>query len=93
MNIRVALGARVGQVFGLVLVQAVTPVLIGIVAGAAGALALGTVVARLLFEVRASDPLVIASVIALVGGTALIAATAAARQGLRLNPAAALREE
>jgi putative ABC transport system permease protein len=93
MNIRVALGARVGQVFGLVLVQAMTPVLIGIVAGAAGALALGTVVARLLFEVRASDPLVIASVIALVGGTALIAATAAARQGLRLNPAAALREE
>jgi predicted permease len=93
MNIRVALGARAGEVLGLVLLQAASPVLIGLVTGAAGALASGAVVARLLFEVRAGDPVVIASVVVLVGVTGLIAAIAAARQGLRLNPAAALREE
>ena len=93
LNIRVALGARTGEVFGLVLLQTAKPILAGLAAGTAAALALGTVVAGLLFEVRASDPVVIASVIVLVGGIGLIAAAAAARQGLRLNPAAALRRD
>jgi putative ABC transport system permease protein len=93
MNIRVALGARVSQVFGLVIRQSATPVAVGLAAGGAGALALGTVVASLLFQVRASDPIVIASVLALVGGVGLLAAAAAAKQGLRINPAAALRDE
>jgi predicted permease len=93
MNIRVALGARVSQVFRLVLRQSATPVGVGLVAGCAGALALGTVVGSLLFEVRASDPIVIASVLALVGAVGLLAATAAARQVLHINPAAALRDE
>ena len=93
MNIRVALGARVSQVFGLVLRQSATPVAMGLVAGAAGALALGTVMASLLFQVRANNPIVIASVLALVGAVGVLAAAAAAKQGLRLNPAAALREE
>jgi putative ABC transport system permease protein len=93
MNIRVALGARVSQVLALVLRQSTTPVAIGLLAGGAGALALGTVVASLLFEVRARDPLVIAGVLVLVGGVGLVAAAVAARHGLRLNPAAALRDE
>ena len=93
MNIRVALGAPVSQVFGLVLRQTATPVVVGLAAGAAGALAVGTVVASLLFRVRASDPLVFASVLALVGGVAVLAAGTAAKQGLRIDPAAALRDE
>jgi ABC-type antimicrobial peptide transport system permease subunit len=36
---------------------------------------------------------VIASVLALVGGVGLLAAAAAAKQVLRVNPAAALRDE
>jgi ABC-type antimicrobial peptide transport system permease subunit len=93
MNIRVALGARVSQVFGLVLRQSVTPVAVGLAAGSAGALAIGTVVASLLYQVRASDPLVIAAVVALVGAVGLLASAMAARHGLRINPAAALRDE
>jgi ABC-type antimicrobial peptide transport system permease subunit len=50
-------------------------------------------VARLLFQVRASDPLVIASVVALVGAVGVLASATAARHGLRINPAAALRDE
>src|SRR4029434_4448723 len=67
MNIRVALGARASQVFRLVLRQSATPPVVGIAVGCAGALATGTVVASLLFKVRASDPLVVASVAVLVG--------------------------
>ena len=93
MNIRVALGARASQVFGLVLRQSATPVAAGVAAGCAGALAVGTVIASLLYEVRVSDPLVMAAVVALVGGAGLTASMTAARRGLRLNPAAALRDE
>ncbi len=93
MNIRVALGARASQVFALVLRQSATPLFVGIAVGCAGALAMGTVVASLLFKVRASDPLVIASVVALVGAVGVLASGTAVRQGLRINPAAALRDE
>ncbi len=93
MNIRVALGARVSQVFALTLRQSATPLLAGIVLGCAGALAIGTVVASQLFNVRAGDPLVIASVVTLVGLVGGLAAVTAARQGLRINPAEALRDD
>jgi predicted permease len=93
MNIRVALGAPVSQVFALVLRQSALPLVVGIAAGCAGALATGTMVASLLFQVRASDPLVIGSVVALVGAVGALASATAARQGLRLDPAAALRNE
>lgn len=93
MNIRVALGARASQVFALVLRQSATPLVVGIAVGCAGALAIGTVVASLLFKVRASDPLVMATVVTLVGAVGVFASATAARRGLRINPAAALRDE
>ena len=86
-------GARASQVFALVLRQSATPLLTGIAAGAAGALAVGTLVASLLFKVQASDPLVIASVAALVAVVGVLASATAARQGLRIDPAAALRDD
>ncbi len=93
MNIRVALGARKSQVVGLILRQGMTPVIAGLVAGACGALAVGGLVASLLFEVRARDPLVIATVVAIVGSVGLVTCGLAARQGLSIAPASALREE
>jgi len=93
MNIRVALGACAAQVFALVLRQSVTPLFVGIAAGCAGALAIGTVLANLLFNVRASNPFVIASVAALVAAVGVLASATAARQDLRIDPAAALRDE
>jgi hypothetical protein len=70
-----------------------TPVIAGLVAGACGALAIGGLVASLLFEVRARDPLVIATVVAIVGSVGLVTCGLAARQGLSIAPASALREE
>ncbi len=93
MNIRVALGSPVSRALGLVVRQVLSPVAIGLVAGTAGAAALGTTVASLLFEVRPRDPLVLGVVLALVGSVAVVACLVAARRGLIINPAAALREE
>jgi len=93
MNIRVALGARASQVFGLVLRQSAFSLGAGIAAGAAGALAIGNVVGNLLFKVRGSDPIVLASVAAIVAAIGMMAAASAARQSLRIDPAAALRDE
>jgi len=93
MNIRAALGARASQIVGLVVRQTSVPLACGVVAGAAGALAIGDLVATLLFEVRARDPLVIAAVAVLVGIVGVVTCTFAARQGLSINPASALREE
>ncbi len=93
MNIRVALGARASQVFALVLRQSATPLVAGLAVGCVGALAVGTIVAGLLFKVRATDPRVLLSAVVLVGGVGLLASATAARQGLRIDPAAALRDE
>jgi len=93
MNIRVALGARASQAVALVLRQSAASLLAGVAAGCAGALALGNLIGHLLFHVRASDPLVIASVVALVGAIGALASATAAHQGLRINPVEALKEE
>jgi predicted permease len=93
MNIRVALGARASQVLGLVVRQTGMPVVAGAAAGGVAAIALGGVVASQLFEVRARDPLVIAATVAFVTGMAMLTSAVAARQGLSIDPAAALREE
>jgi predicted permease len=93
LNIRVALGARASQVFSLVLRQSATPVAIGLAAGLSGALAMGGIIASLLFEVRPGDPLVLTVVLGLVSIVGLASAAAATLGGLRLDPAAALREE
>jgi putative ABC transport system permease protein len=93
MNIRVALGAPSSQVLMLVMRHSLTPVFAGVSAGAIGALAAGRIAAHLLFKVRSSDPLVIGSVLAVMSAVGLVATAAAARQGLRLNPVEALRDE
>jgi predicted permease len=93
MNIRVALGAQTTQVIGLIVRQGSAPVLTGTLAGAVGAVAVGGIVASLLFDVRARDPLVISGVVGLVGGIGLLACVVAARQGLQIDLAAALRDE
>jgi hypothetical protein len=93
MNIRLALGAAPAQVVALIVRQGFSPVLVGLGIGVVGAVAVGTVVASLLFDVRSRDPIVIGGVLSTVGVVGLLACVLAARQGLVLNPAAALRDE
>jgi ABC-type antimicrobial peptide transport system permease subunit len=57
IGIRLALGAGRARVLRLVLRQGMTPVLAGLAAGALAALAVGSYVSSLLFEVSPHDPL------------------------------------
>lgn len=93
MNIRVALGAPHRQVTGEMLRQGMTPVLAGIVAGVGGALAIGNLVAGLLFDVQARDPLIITGVVTIVFAVGLTTCSLAVRRGLAIDPSLALREE
>jgi putative ABC transport system permease protein len=92
MNIRVALGARSRQVMMMVMWQGLAPIATGVGAGIVLAVAIGGVVASLLFDVQPRDPAVIAAVAAVMAGAAVLACFIAALRGLRINPAAALRE-
>jgi predicted permease len=93
LNIRVALGARVSQVFSLVLRQTVVPVALGLAGGLAGALGMGGVIGSLLYDVRPRDPLVLGVVVGVVATVATLSAAVATFSGLRIEPASALRED
>jgi hypothetical protein len=93
IGIRMALGARAGEVFGTVVGRGLVLGGAGAALGLAGAFATTRLLSSLLFEVRAWDPTIIASVVAVVGTVGVATCGLAARRGLRLNPAAALREE
>ena len=93
MNIRVALGATRRAVLALVMRQTSIPLVTGIVLGAGAAVALSAVVASLLFEMSARDPLVIGGVAAVTAAIGLAASLVATRSGLVVNPAAVLRDD
>ena len=66
---------------------------LGLIAGTAGALALGSVIGSLLFGVRPADPITIAAVLALLGGAGLLACLLPARAAAASDPARVLRFE
>ena len=91
IGIRAALGAKSGDVVRLVVVEGMTPALIGIAVGTVAALAAGRLVAKLVFGVSASDPLTLASVSALLILVALLASLIPAYRASRVDPAEVLR--
>jgi predicted permease len=91
MNILVALGAPRRTVVGQMMRHGMTPVLLGVLGGVA--LATGNLVASLLFDVDARDPMIIAGVVALVVSVGLTTCGLAVRRGFAIDPAAALREQ
>jgi len=93
LGVRVALGARAGNIIGLVVRQGMELAAIGILAGLAGSAALTRVMASLLFGVSATDAATFGAVAAILAAVAFAATVIPARRATRVDPMVALREE
>jgi ABC-type antimicrobial peptide transport system permease subunit len=93
MAVRLALGASPRTVFGLMLKQGRTMAFVGAAIGLIVAYYAGRFVSSRLYEVRASDPMILGLATMLVVGIALGATLIPAYRAARLSPARVLRPE
>lgn len=93
MGIRMALGAQVSDVLGLVLKQGMALALIGEALGLAGAFALTRLIRGLLFGVTPTDATTFIAVIGVLTTIALLACYLPARRATKVDPLKALRYE
>jgi putative ABC transport system permease protein len=91
IGIRSALGAQTGDLLRMVVREGMTPAALGIALGAAAAVAASFGVERLVFGVRASDPLLLAGVSVTLAVIALLASLIPAYRASRLDPSTVLR--
>jgi putative ABC transport system permease protein len=93
IGIRMALGADRARVLRHVVGHGLRPVAIGVVAGLVSAIALGRILADVLFQVTPRDPQIFAFAIAILGVVAIAACFLPARRAARIDPMNALRSE
>jgi predicted permease len=93
IGILLALGARPGNIIGLVVRQGMQLTLIGIIAGLTGAAALTRVIASLLFGVSTRDVATFLAVPVLLAAVAFAATVIPALRATSVDPLVALREE
>ncbi|HEU5132233.1 MAG TPA: FtsX-like permease family protein, partial [Pyrinomonadaceae bacterium] len=93
IGIRMALGAQLGDVLKMVLRYAMTLVVIGTIAGLAGAYAVTRVMSNLLFQVTPTDFATFVVVPAVLLVVALVACLIPARRATKVDPLITLRYE
>lgn len=93
VGVRIALGARAGDIVTLIVGQGLRVVLAGAALGISLTLALGRWVGSLLFQVSPRDPLVLAIVSLVLVGVALAASGLPAVRASRVDPARSLRSD
>jgi putative ABC transport system permease protein len=93
MAIRMALGSRRGEIVRLVLISGAKLAAIGCAAGLVGALAVSKLLGSMLFNVSATDPLILTGSIATMIVLSLVACAIPAQRAASANPVDALRSE
>ncbi len=93
IGIRMALGARAGQVLSMVLRETSLLACIGVCAGIAAAYGLTRLIASMLYGLNPTDPLTFAGAALLLLVVAMIAGLTPARGAGRVDPMQALRHE
>jgi putative ABC transport system permease protein len=93
IGVRVALGARPRDVFGMVLGQGARLAAIGIALGLLAALAATRMMVSFLYRVQPIDPLTFAALPFVLLFIALLACYVPARRAMRVDPLVALRHE
>jgi predicted permease len=93
IGLRMALGARRGDILRVVLNEAALIVIAGVGAGLIGSLLLTRFLQNLLFDIKPTDPLTFGALTILLAGVALLANFIPARRASRIDPLVALRHE
>ena len=93
IGVRMALGARRGEVVRLMLWQGLRPATAGVAIGLAVALGAGRVMEGLLYEVRPHDPITLVGVTGVLLAIVVLACAIPAGRASRVPPAEALRGE
>ena len=88
-----ALGADGSRIRLMILREGLLPVVLGIIIGVGASLAVGRLLSSLLFEVKASDPLILAGATLIMTLVAIAACYLPARKASRVDPLIALRYE
>jgi ABC-type antimicrobial peptide transport system permease subunit len=91
--VRMALGARAGQVMWMVLRQSLAMILIGVAAGAVGALAAARLLERTVTGMLPAEPFTFALMVAILTLAALLASFVPARRASLVDPVRALRQD
>jgi predicted permease len=93
MGVRMAFGARVRDVVGLILKQGMRQVTLGLAIGLVLAVGMGMALAIFLYQVRPYDPVTFTLVPALLAAVSLAACLVPARRASAVDPIVALRYE
>ena len=93
IGIRMALGAKGGDVLRMIVKQAIRMAVFGVVAGLSISFFVVSLMVKLLFNVTPRDPIIFAAAALVLATTALIASYIPARRASKLDPLVALRSE
>jgi predicted permease len=93
IGVRMAIGARPGEILRMILGQGMALAVVGIALGLFGAFALTRLLQKLLFEVGPTDPLTFVGVALMLSAATLLACYVPARRAARVDPIIALRVE
>jgi predicted permease len=93
IGVRMALGAQIGDVLRMVVLEGLKPTLLGVGIGLVASIALSRVVSTLIYGVKATDVPTFASVATLLVAVGVFASALPAYRATRVDPLKTLRDE